>query len=106
MPDTVSAEVKSRRLAEVIALQQRITGEIMTAQIGRRERILIENPSKHGGQQRRDSHQLMGRTDGFRPVIVPAAGLVPGPARRGDITGATHKTLTGAREAVDARAGD
>ena len=89
MPDTVSAEVKSRRLAEVIALQQRITGEIMRAQIGRRERILIENPSRRGG------HQLMGRTDGFRPVIVPAAGLVPGELVEVTITGATHKTLFG-----------
>jgi len=104
MPDTVSAEVKSRRLSEVIALQQRITGEIMTAQIGRRERILIENPSKHGGQQRRDSHQVMGRTDAFRPVIVPSAGLAPGQLVAVTITGATHKTLTGARESADARA--
>ncbi len=99
MPDTVSAEVKSRRLAEVIALQQRITGEIMTAQIGRRERILIENPSS-----RRGGHQLMGRTDGFRPVIVPSAGLVPGELVEVTITGATHKTLLGEREAVDVRA--
>ena len=78
----------------------------MTAQIGRRERILIENPSKHGGQQRRDSHQVMGRTDAFRPVIVPSAGLAPGQLVEVTITGATHKTLTGARETVDARAGD
>ena len=91
MPDTVSPEVKSRRLAEVIALQQRITGEIMAAQIGRRERILIENPSRRGG------HQLMGRTDGFRPVIVPAAGLAPGELVEVTITGATHKTLIGER---------
>ena len=93
------AEVKSRRLSEVIALQQRITGEIMTAQIGRRERILIENPST-----RRDGHQVMGRTDGFRPVIVPAAGLNPGDLAEVTITGATHKTLLGALEPVDARA--
>ena len=38
MPDTVPADVKQRRLAEVIALQQRIIGEIMAAQIGKRER--------------------------------------------------------------------
>jgi len=100
MPDTVSGEVKSRRLTEVIALQQGITGEIMTAQVGRRERILIENPSRQGG------HQLMGRTDGFRPVIVPAAGLVPGEIVEVTITGATHKTLLGERESVDARVGD
>ena len=53
MPDTVSAEIKSRRLSEVIALQQRITGEIMRAQVGRRERILLENPPRRGGHQRR-----------------------------------------------------
>jgi tRNA-2-methylthio-N6-dimethylallyladenosine synthase len=102
MPDTVPPEVKSRRLSEVIALQQRITGEIMRAQIGRRERILIENPSRQGG------HQLMGRTDGFRPVIVPAAGLAPGELVEVTITGATHKTLSGQPGDVgmlDARAG-
>jgi tRNA-2-methylthio-N6-dimethylallyladenosine synthase len=97
MPDTVPAEVKSRRLAEVIALQQRITGEIMTAQVGRRERILLEHPSRRGG------HQLMGRTDGFRPVIVPAAGLRPGELVEVTITGATHKTLFGELGTLDAR---
>jgi tRNA-2-methylthio-N6-dimethylallyladenosine synthase len=71
----------------------------MRAQVGRRERILIENPSRHGG------HQLMGRTDGFRPVIVPAAVLRPGELVEVTITGATHKTLSGELGAVDARAG-
>jgi tRNA-2-methylthio-N6-dimethylallyladenosine synthase len=95
LPDTVPAEVKSRRLAEVIALQQRITGEIMTAQIGRRERILLEYPSRRGG------HQLMGRTEGFRSVIVPAApGFAPGDLAEVTITGATHKTLFGELEAL------
>ena len=46
MPDDVPAEVKQRRLAEVIALQERITGEIFAAQVGKRERVLIEQPSK------------------------------------------------------------
>ena len=67
MPDTVPAEVKPRRLAETVALQQRVTGEIMTAQIGRRERILIEQRSK------RSADEMVGRTDAFRSVIVPAA---------------------------------
>ena len=99
MPDTVPAEVKSRRLAEVIALQQRVTGEIMRAQVGRRERILLEHPSRRGG------HQLMGRTDGFRSVIVPAAGLHPGELVEVTITGATHKTLLGELVTLDARPG-
>jgi tRNA-2-methylthio-N6-dimethylallyladenosine synthase len=97
MPDTVTPEVKSRRLAEVIAVQQRITGEIMAAQIGRRERILLEHPSK------RAAHELMGRTDGFRSVIVPAApGLGPGDLVEVTITRATTATLFGALEATGA----
>ena len=47
----------------------------------------------------------MGRTDGFRPVIVPAAGLVPGELVEVTITGATHKTLLGELGTVDARPG-
>jgi tRNA-2-methylthio-N6-dimethylallyladenosine synthase len=91
LPDDVPAEIKQRRLAEVIAVQQRITAEILAAQIGRRERVLIEHPSK------RDPHQLMGRTDTFRPVIVPAsAGIGPGSLLEVTITRATPATLFGA----------
>jgi tRNA-2-methylthio-N6-dimethylallyladenosine synthase len=90
MPDTVPPAVKQRRLADVIARQQRITGEIMAAQVGRRERILIEHASK------RDANQLMGRTDTFRSVIVPAApGLEAGALVDVTITGATTATLFG-----------
>jgi len=99
MPDTVAVEEKQRRLAEVIAIQQRITGEIMSAKIGRRERVLVEHPSKRAG------HELMGRTDGFHPVIVSgAAGLAPGDLVDVTITRATTKTLFGAPELPDARA--
>ena len=66
LPDTVSPAEKQRRLALVIARQQAITAEIHAAQIGKRERILVEGPS------RRSAHQLVGRTDTFRSVIVPA----------------------------------
>jgi tRNA-2-methylthio-N6-dimethylallyladenosine synthase len=91
MPDTVPAEVKSRRLAEVIAVQQRITGEIMAAQVGRRERLLVEQRSK------RSADELMGRTDAFRPVIIPATpGIAPGALVDATIVRATHKTLFGA----------
>jgi tRNA-2-methylthio-N6-dimethylallyladenosine synthase len=90
MPDTVAAEIKQRRLAEVIAVQQRITAEIMAAQVGRRERILIEQPSK------RSPDELMGRTDAFRSVIVPAApGLAPGAFADVTIVRATSATLFG-----------
>jgi tRNA-2-methylthio-N6-dimethylallyladenosine synthase len=88
MPDTVPGDVKQRRLAEVIAAQQRITGEIMAAQVGKRERILIEQPSK------RSPDQLMGRTDAFRTVIVPARpGITPGMVIDVTIARATSATL-------------
>jgi tRNA-2-methylthio-N6-dimethylallyladenosine synthase len=93
MPDTVPAGVKQRRLAEVIALQQRITGAIMAAQVGRRERLLIEQPSK------RSDAELMGRTDAFRTVIVPAApGVGPGALVDVTIVRATTATLFGSLE--------
>jgi len=73
MPDTVPGAVKSRRLAQVIALQQRITAEILAAQVGRRERVLVDHVSK------RSASEYLARTDEFRPVIVPAGpGVAPG----------------------------
>ncbi|MES1171878.1 MAG: tRNA (N6-isopentenyl adenosine(37)-C2)-methylthiotransferase MiaB [Bacteroidota bacterium] len=90
MPDTVPNEVKQRRLAEVIALQQRITGEIYRAQVGRRERILIEGPSK------RDPSQFFGRADSFRAVLTPAApGVESGRFVDVVIERATNATLFG-----------
>ena len=64
LPDDVPAEVKQRRLARIIEEQRKITAEIYAAQVGRRERVLCESPS------RRSATELLGRTDNFRPVIV------------------------------------
>ncbi|HVU49446.1 MAG TPA: tRNA (N6-isopentenyl adenosine(37)-C2)-methylthiotransferase MiaB [Polyangia bacterium] len=91
MPDTVPEDVKSRRLAEVIALQQRIMGEINEAQIGRRERVLVEHVSK------RSPAEYLARTDQFRAVIVPAGpGVEPGALLDVTIARATFATLFGA----------
>ena len=67
LPDDVPAEAKQRRLAYVIEEQRKITAEIYAAQVGCRERVLCESPS------RRSSAELLGRTDNFRPVIVSAS---------------------------------
>ncbi|MGE5182662.1 MAG: radical SAM protein, partial [Acidobacteriota bacterium] len=66
LPDDVPPEVKQRRLAEIVALQETISAEVFAAHVGRRERVLVHGPSK------RDAHQLVGRTDGFKTVILPA----------------------------------
>jgi len=90
MPDTVPAEVKQRRLAEVIELQRRITGEILAQQVGKRERVMVEAPS------RRSDDQWLTRTDTFRSVIVPAApGLAPGVFADVVIERCTSATLAG-----------
>jgi tRNA-2-methylthio-N6-dimethylallyladenosine synthase len=90
MPDTVPEETKRRRLAEVIAMQRRITAEIFAAQVGRRERVLLEAPSK------RSADELLGRTDAYRAVIVPGGpGLEPGALRDVVIERASAATLFG-----------
>jgi tRNA-2-methylthio-N6-dimethylallyladenosine synthase len=90
MPDDVPDEVKQRRLAEVIARQQRISAEIMAAQIGKREQVLVEHPSK------RSPDELLARTGGFRAVVVPAGpGVHPGALVDVTIERATSATLFG-----------
>jgi tRNA-2-methylthio-N6-dimethylallyladenosine synthase len=90
MPDTVPEPVKSRRLAQVIALQQDITAEILAAQVGRRERVLVEHVSK------RSTAEYLARTDAFRAVIIPAGpGVQPGALLDVTITRATRATLFG-----------
>jgi len=66
LPDDVSPQIKQRRLAEIVALQETISAEVFAAHVGRHERVLVHGPSK------RDPAQLMGRTDGFKTVILPA----------------------------------
>jgi tRNA-2-methylthio-N6-dimethylallyladenosine synthase len=66
LADDVPAEVKQRRLSEIVKLQETISAEVFTAHVGRQQRVLVHGPSK------RDPRQLMGRTDGFKSVILPA----------------------------------
>jgi len=66
LPDDIDEATKKRRLQEIIALQERVSTEVFAAHVGRAERVLVHGPSK------RDPAQLMGRTDGFKTVILPA----------------------------------
>lgn len=89
LADDVSPEIKKRRLAEIVALQEQISAEVFAAQVGRRERVLVHGPSK------RDPAQLMGRTDGFKTVILPAGVGAVGELVDVTITRATMATLFG-----------
>jgi tRNA-2-methylthio-N6-dimethylallyladenosine synthase len=90
LPDDVPPEVKQRRLAEIVALQERISADVFAAHVGRRERVLIHGPSK------RDPAQLMGRTDGFKTVILPPGVGAVGALIDVTIERATMATLFGA----------
>ena len=90
MEDDVTDEVKSRRLQEIIQLQQKISYEINQTLIGKEETILIEGTSK------KSERFLSGRTDSNKVVIIANDGMV----KQGDyikirINRATQATLFG-----------
>jgi tRNA-2-methylthio-N6-dimethylallyladenosine synthase len=89
LPDDVPAEVKQRRLAEAIALQERVSAARNAAYVGRVERVLL------CARARRSDEQLVGRTDTFRAVIVPRGDRVPGELVDVRIERATSATLFG-----------
>ncbi len=93
LSDDIPEPTKKRRLQEIIALQESISAEVFTAHVGRRERVLVHGPSK------RDPAQLMGRTDGFKTVILPAGLGAVGKLVDVTIDRATMATLFGAQPA-------
>ncbi len=65
--DTVSNEEKSRRLAEVIALQESLSLERNRALIGREFPVLVEGPARRGGGM------MVGKTPQFKTALFPAS---------------------------------
>jgi len=90
MGDDVPEEVKTRRLTEIIDLQQKISAEINQANIGNEEVVLVEGFSK------KSNEFLSGRTDTNKIAIIPNQdNLKPGDYVRIGITRATSATLFG-----------
>lgn len=88
MPNQVDEETSRRRIHELIAVQERITGDIYAGQAGRIERVLVEGPAARG------EGKLAGRTE--RGITVNFTGT----ASEGElvdvkILGAGHNTLKG-----------
>ena len=86
-PDDVSAEVKNRRLNEIIALQNRKSLERYRAQIGRELEVLVEGPSK------RDPSQLCGRASNNMMCVFPAEGRRAGAYAKVTVVDCTSATL-------------
>ncbi|HEX4453924.1 MAG TPA: TRAM domain-containing protein, partial [Kofleriaceae bacterium] len=87
LPDDVAPALKAKRLTEIVALQEQISAAVFAAHVGRRERVLVTGPSK------RDRAQLIGRTDGFKSVILPAGVGAIGELVDVEIGRATMATL-------------
>lgn len=90
MGDDVPEEVKTKRLQEIIDLQQHISYEINQNLIGKEEIVLIE------GSSRKSDEFLSGRTDTNKVTIIPVqSDIKPGDYVRVKINKATSATLFG-----------
>jgi tRNA-2-methylthio-N6-dimethylallyladenosine synthase len=85
--DTVGDEEKSRRLAEVIALQEATSLERNRATIGQSFPVLVEGPARRG------EGMLSGKTPQFKTAIFPDRGARVGATVAARVESATAHTL-------------
>ena len=89
MKDDVPDEVKTRRLNEIIALQNELSAASKKADVGRTFEVLVEGPAK------KPAGAMMGRTSGNKVVVFEATGVRSGDYVKVKITRATSATLIG-----------
>jgi tRNA-2-methylthio-N6-dimethylallyladenosine synthase len=88
-PDDVPEQVKSRRLDEIISLQQELSLKSNKLEIGKEYEVLSEGVSKRSDQQ------LFGRTSQNKVVVFPRDSFNPGDYARVKIISCTAATLRG-----------
>lgn len=89
LPDNILEEVKLRRLAEIIDLQNVLSNESNQRDIGKTFMVLVEGFSK------RSKEQLFGRTSQNKVVIFPRLGRQIGETIRVKVISASSATLLG-----------
>ncbi|MFT3753919.1 MAG: tRNA (N6-isopentenyl adenosine(37)-C2)-methylthiotransferase MiaB [Paludibacter sp.] len=89
MPDNVSEEVKLRRLAEIIDLQNEIANESNQNDVGKTFEVLVEGFSK------RSKEQMFGRSSQNKVIIFPREGRHIGETIRVKVERASSATLIG-----------
>ncbi len=87
MQDDVPADVKNRRLNQIIDLQNRKSLERYRAMIGKTVEVLVEGPSK------RDPEQLCGRASNNMMCVFPAEGRQAGSYATVTVVDSTSATL-------------
>jgi tRNA-N(6)-(isopentenyl)adenosine-37 thiotransferase enzyme MiaB len=89
LPDNVSEEVKLRRLAEIIELQNQIAKESNENDIDKTFEVLVEGFSK------RSKEQMFGRSSQNKVIIFPREGRHIGETIRVKVIKASSATLIG-----------
>ena len=87
--DDITNEVKTRRLNEIIALQNELSIESNRAEIGKVREVLVEGVSK------RSDEQLCGRTSQNKMVVFDRGNYKEGDYVTIEITGCSSATLLG-----------
>ena len=88
-PDDVPPEVKTRRLEEIIALQNRLSLESNRRDVGKTFRVLVEGPSK------RNPAELCGRNSQNKMCVWPDTEHRPGDLVDVKILNCSQATLLG-----------
>ena len=89
MKDDVPEEVKTRRLNEIIALQNELSAASKKADIGKTYEVLVEGTAK------KPAGAMMGRTSGNKVVVFQASAVRPGDYVNVSIIRSTSATLIG-----------
>lgn len=89
LSDDVPDDVKSRRLQQIIALQNELGHASNLRDVGREFEVLVE------GVSRRNAEQMSGRTSQNKVVVFDRRNHCPGDYVRVRITGCTPATLFG-----------
>lgn len=89
MNDDVPDEVKTRRVSEIIALQNNISLQKNLALVGQTVEVLVESESK------KSPHEWQGRTDGNKMVVFPKGNVALGKYVNVTIQRANSATLFG-----------
>ncbi len=88
-PDDIPQEVKTRRLNEIIALQNELSLSSNRNDVGKTFRVLVEGPSK------KNPEELCGRTGSNKMCVFPGCGLKAGDYADVRILSCTSATLIG-----------
>jgi len=89
MKDDVPDDVKTRRLNEIIALQNELSTISKKADVGKTYEVLVE------GKAKKPVGAMMGRTTGNKVVVFQADNVKPGDYVNVTINRATSATLIG-----------